>query len=181
MPRRIRRSFLRQLEERYGRKAPAPANTPGAGKPRLPVVYPIAGMKPRRVRRRQQGVIDMTVQQFVTLAIIFVLLAVAGSAAASFAVVEATGGGPRGEQGDPGPRGEQGAQGEQGLKGEPGDDAAQEMVKRMAGLWSVQQLSALQGGAFVEFNDARVGACVEYIVTGEPNVGVCPGFSAGGQ
>lgn len=123
----------------------------------------------------------MSVQQFITLAVIFVLLACAGSGAVSYAVVEATGGGPRGEQGVPGPRGEQGPPGEPGPKGDPGDDASQEMVKRLAGLWAVQQLSALQGGAFVEFNDPRVGACVEYVVTGEPNVGACPGFSAGGR
>jgi len=181
MRRRIRRSFLRQLEERYGRRPRAPEKSTRGEKPRLPVVYPIAGMKPRHARASGKGVIDMTVQQFVTLAIIFVLLACAGSAAVSYAVVEATGGGPEGEAGERGPRGEQGIAGDPGPQGPPGDDAAQEMIKRLAGLWSVQQLSSLQGGAFVEFNDSRVGSCVEYIVTGEPNVGACPGFSAGGE
>ena len=179
MRRRIRRSFLRQLEQRYGRKPRAPEKHARAEKPRLPVVYPIAGMKPRRARASGKGVIDMTVQQFVTLAIIFVLLACVGSGMVSYAVVEATGGGPRGDIGATGPQGEDGIPGQPGPKGPPGDDAAQEMIKRLAGLWAVQQASALRGGNFVEFNDAEVGNCVEYVITGEPNVGACPGFSGG--
>jgi hypothetical protein len=51
------------------------------------------------------------------------------------------------------------------------------MIKRLAALWSVQQASSLQGGAFVEFNDPRVSGCVEYVLTGEPGAGACPGFT----
>ena len=52
-----------------------------------------------------------------------------------------------------------------------------EMIKRLSTLFAVQQKSVLQGGAFVEFNDAEIGACVQYIITGEPGVHACPGFS----
>jgi hypothetical protein len=54
------------------------------------------------------------------------------------------------------------------------------MIKRLGALWAVQQASQLQGGSFVELNNPQIGQCVEYIVTGQPNIGACPGFSAGG-
>ncbi len=53
------------------------------------------------------------------------------------------------------------------------------MIKRLGTLFAVQQKSSLQGGTFVEFNDPDVGACVQYIISGEPGVQVCPGFSSG--
>jgi hypothetical protein len=177
MKKRSRPSFLRQLEERYRGTRPRPEDSarsshPGTPKQNLPRVYPTAIRKPGS---RRKGVIDMSVSQFVALAIVFMVLAWAGSAALAYGVVQATGGGPLGEQGVAGPRGEDGVAGTQGP---PGDDAAQEMIKRLAALWSVQQASQLQGGAFVEFNDSQVGACVNYVVTGQPNVDACPGFSA---
>jgi hypothetical protein len=186
--RTTRPSFLKELERRYGpgRRAPGgegarPQQSSEPSKRKLPRVYPVApGKKKIRLRKADKGVIDMTIQQFLTLAITFMLLAWAGSGAVAYGVVELTGGGPAGEVGPPGPEGEQGIAGPPGIQGPPGDDAAQAMIKRLASLWAVQQASALQGGAFVELNNPQIGQCVEYIVTGEPNVGVCPGFSAGG-
>jgi len=178
MKKRSRPSFLRQLEERYRGNRPRPEDSarpshPGTpSKQNLPRVYPTAFRKPGS---RRKGVIDMSFSQFVALAIVFMVLAWAGSAAVAYGVVQATGGGPQGEQGVAGPRGEDGLAGPQGP---PGDDAAQEMIKRLAALFAVQQASQLQGGAFVEFNNSQVGACVNYVVTGEPHVGACPGFSA---
>ncbi len=117
----------------------------------------------------------MSVSQFVSLAVVFLVLAFAGSGAIAYGVVQATGGGPQGEQGVAGPRGEDGAVGPQGP---PGDDAAQEMIKRLATLFSVQQTSSIQGGAFVSFDNPQVGTCVNYIITGEPDVSACAGFTA---
>jgi hypothetical protein len=51
------------------------------------------------------------------------------------------------------------------------------MVKRLAGLFAVQQASAIQGGSFIAFNDPAVGSCVQYVLTGEPGAEACPGFS----
>ncbi len=119
----------------------------------------------------------MSIQQFVLLAVFFVALACFGSAASTYAIIDLAGAGPAGEQGLQGIQGEKGEQGPIGLRGLPGNDASQEMVKRLAGLFSVQQASLLQGGAFVSFNDEAVGECVQYVLTGEPGVSVCPGFS----
>jgi hypothetical protein len=184
-----RPSFLKELERRYGsgRAGGADGGRPQQpsepSKRSLPRVYPVApGKKKIRLRTAaDKGVIDMTIQQFLTLAISFMLLAWAGSGAVAYGVVELTGGGPAGEVGPPGPEGPAGVQGAPGIQGPPGDDAAMEMIKRLSSLWAVQQASTLQGGAFVELNNPQIGQCVEYIVTGEPNVGVCPGFSAGGR
>ena len=115
----------------------------------------------------------MTVTQFVVLGILFILIAWAGASTVAYGVVELTGGGeqgPRGAQGEPGPEGEIGPQ------GPDGDDAAMEMIKRLSALFAVQQKSGLQGGTFVEFNDPEIGACVQYIITGDPGVYACPGF-----
>lgn len=112
-------------------------------------VYPTT-VKPSNQRK---GVIPMSVSQFVTLAIVFIVLAWAGSAALAYGVVQATAGGPEGPQGI---QGIEGSIGPEGPEGPPGDDAAQEMVKRMAGLWAVQQASGIRGGAFVE-HDGQSG------------------------
>ncbi len=58
------------------------------------------------------------------------------------------------------------------------DDAAMEMIKRLGALFAVRQKSSLQGGVYVEFNDPEIGACVQYIITDEPSVDACPGFSS---
>lgn len=116
----------------------------------------------------------MSVSQFVTLSIVFIVIAFAGSAAMAYGVVQATAGGPEGPQGI---QGIEGPIGPEGPQGPPGDDAAQEMVKRMAGLWAVQQASTVRGGAFVEFNSPEIGACVNYIMTGKPGASACPGFT----
>lgn len=118
----------------------------------------------------------MTVTQFVVLGILFILVAWAGASSVAYGVVELTGGG---EQGPPGLQGEPGPEGATGPQGLSGDDAAMEMIKRLGALFAVQQKSALQGGAFVEFNDPEIGACVQYILTGEPGLSACPGFSEG--
>ena len=118
----------------------------------------------------------MTVTQFVVLGILFILIAWAGASTVAYGVVELTGGG---EQGVPGVQGEPGPEGAIGPRGPAGDDAAMEMIKRLGTLFAVQQKSGLQGGAFVEFNDPEIGACVQYIITGEPGVHACPGFSGG--
>lgn len=118
----------------------------------------------------------MTLTQFVILGILFILIAWAGASGVAYGVVELSGGG---EQGPPGLQGEPGPEGAIGPQGPAGDDAAMEMIKRLSTLFAVQQKSVLQGGAFVEFNDSEIGACVQYIITGEPGVHACPGFSGG--
>ena len=118
----------------------------------------------------------MTITQFVVLGILFILVAWAGASSVAYGVVELSGGC---EQGPPGLQGEQGPEGAMGPQGPAGDDAAMEMIKRLGSLFAVQQKSSLQGGAFVEFNDPDIGACVQYIITGEPGVHACPGFSGG--
>lgn len=184
MRKKPRPSFLRQLERRYGpdRELPDEGQHPKfkpekERKPKLPRVYPVSARGAVRQPRRAagEGVIDMTIQQFVTLAIFFVLLACAGSAAAAYGVVEVSG--ASGPQGIQGIQGEKGDAGEHGEEGPPGNEASQEMIKRLAGLWAVQQASQIQGGAFVAFNDPSVSSCVTYVLTGEPGAGACPGFS----
>lgn len=118
----------------------------------------------------------MTVTQFVVLGILFILIAWAGASSVAYGVVELSGGG---DQGPPGLQGEPGPDGAAGPQGPAGDDAAMEMIKRLGALFAVQQKSSLQGGIFVEFNDPEIGACVQYIITGDPGVGACPGFSGG--
>ncbi len=118
----------------------------------------------------------MTVTQFVVLGILFILIAWAGASSVAYGVVELSGGG---EQGPPGLQGEPGPEGVVGPQGPAGNDAAMGMIKRLGALFAVQQKSGLQGGAFVEFNDPEIGACVQYIITGEPGVNACPGFSGG--
>lgn len=188
MRKKPRPSFLRQLERRYGRDRELPDDgqhpkfkPQKERKLKLPRVYPVStrGAVRRPLHAEGKGVIDMTVQQFVSLAIFFVLLACAGSAAVAYGVVEVSGAtGPQGIQGVPGEKGETG---DTGPEGPPGNEASQEMIKRLAGLWAVQQASSLQGGAFVEFNDPAVSSCVTYVLTGEPGAGACPGFTGGSQ
>ena len=120
----------------------------------------------------------MTISQFVVLGILFICIAWAGAAGVAYGVVEVSGGGEQGEQGPPGIQGEPGATGEEGPQGAAGNDAAMEMIKRLGTLFAVQQKSLILDDAFVEFNDPDIGACVEYIITGEPGVSVCPGFQA---
>jgi hypothetical protein len=122
----------------------------------------------------------MTLSQFVVIGLLFVMIALAGSGGVAWAVVELSGGTEQGEPGLQGPQGIQGIPGEPGPQGPPGDDAAMEMIKRLGALFAVQQKSTLQGGSFVEFNDSDITGCVEYIITGEPGVGACPGFQSGG-
>jgi hypothetical protein len=178
MKKRTRPSFLRYLEERY-----AEDGRPLDGKrrkPKTPVVYPVA------VKRKKptagKGVIDMTVRQFVGLAVFFILLACVATSATTFAVIQVAGAtGDQGPQGVQGPRGLQGERGPIGPQGPPGNEASQEMVKRLAALFAVQQTSALSGGVRIDFNDSRVGNCVSYVLTGKPDVGACAGFDTGGQ
>ena len=162
------RSRLRIREARYGRAR----NQPGA-----PVVYPVleppASSEPRPAGRE----IPMTISQFVVLGILFIVIAWAGASGVAYGVVELSGGGDQGGQGPPGIQGEAGPQGIAGPQGPPGDDAAMEMIKRLGTMFAVQQKSALLGGAFVEFNDPEIVACVQYILTGEPGVSSCPGFT----
>jgi hypothetical protein len=143
----------------------------------LPRVYPTAAA--RAPREQHEGVIPMTVPQFVTLSIVFIVIAWFGAIVLAYGVVQATSGGPEGPEGPPGIQGAAGPVGPEGPQGLPGDDAAQEMVKRLAGLWAVQQASVLRGGAFVELNSPEIGACVQYIFSGKPGLSACPGFSEG--
>lgn len=131
----------------------------------------------RQPREKRKGVIDMSITQFVALAVFFILVACVATAGSAYAVIAVAGEGPRGEQGIVGTQGDQGPQGERGIQGPPGNDASQEMVKRLAGLFAVQQASFISGGGFVSFNDAQVGSCVQYVLTGEPGIEACPGFS----
>lgn len=174
MEKRPRRSFLRTLEQRYARNKGAVGPRARPGKPKKPVAYPLA-VKPKQPRTGK-GVIDMTVQQFVVLALFFVFLACAGSAGVAYGVVELTGGG---EQGVQGVQGQQGPKGETGPKGPVGPADNDAAVQRLATLWAVQQLSVLQGGTRVELKDPFVVSCVAYVLSGAPDVGACPGFSTG--
>jgi hypothetical protein len=122
----------------------------------------------------------MSMPQFVVLGILFIIIAWSGAATVAWGVVEINGGGEQGEMGLRGAQGDPGPEGDIGPQGPPGDDAAMEMIKRLGAMFAVQQKSNLQGGAFVEFNDIDITRCVEYIITGEPGVGACPGFSEGG-
>jgi hypothetical protein len=157
MKKRSRPSFFRHMDEDYARRH-ADAGAAAA-------------------KTKSKGVIDMSIKQFAWLAVFFVMLACLGSAASAYAIIDLAGHGPQGVQGVRGIQGEKGDQGPIGLKGLPGNDASQEMIKRLAGLWSVQQASTLAGGGFVSFNDPIVGSCVKYVLTGSPGVSACPGFS----
>jgi hypothetical protein len=161
MKKRMRPTFFEHLDEYY---VPEPAS---AGHRAL-------GRQPRE---RRKGVIDMSITQFVALAVFFILLACVATAGSAYAVIAVAGEGPRGEQGVQGTQGEQGPQGDRGIQGPNGNDASQQMIKRLAGLFAVQQASFVAGGGFVSFNDEQVGACVQYVLTGEPGVQACPGFS----
>jgi hypothetical protein len=114
--------------------------------------------------------------QFVVLGLLFVIIAWLGAATVAWGVVELNGGGEQGEIGLQGPQGVAGEPGPEGPQGPPGNDAAMEMIKRLGAMFAVQQKSVLLGGSFVEFNDIDITRCVEYIITGEPGVGACPGF-----
>ena len=175
---RPRRSLRRALEERYGGGRRAPGQRPGTpAEPRIPVIYPVTRRRKRRPHEPGKGVIAMSVQQFVALALVFVLIAWGGAAAVSYGVVELSRAeGPRGEQGLPGETGQDGKQGPIGLTGAAEND---DSVERLATLWAVQQLSSLQGGIPVELKDENVLSCVEWVLTGQPDVGACPGFTAG--
>jgi hypothetical protein len=168
-PPRRRRSFLRVLEERYAKRRRAKSSGP--------VVYPVLQQRPAAPGHPVAKGIPMTMQQFFVLGILFIAIAWAGAGGVAIAVVEVTGGGERGEQGLQGPKGDTGLTGAEGPQGPAGDDAAQEMVKRLGAMFAVQQKSSLGGGAFVEFNDPDVTSCVEYLITGEPGASACPGFS----
>ncbi|MEO8457201.1 MAG: hypothetical protein ABI559_05255 [Chloroflexota bacterium] len=134
------------------------------------------GGKPPRPHKDTKGVIDMTMTQFAALAVFFIVLACVATAGSAYAVIAIAGEGPQGQQGVQGVQGIQGVQGERGLQGLDGNDASQQAIKRLAGLFAVQQSSFLQGGATVSFSDAAVGSCVQYVLTGEPGVQACPGF-----
>jgi hypothetical protein len=162
------------------RSRPGLPTEPGAetdsrrtGRRSKPLVYPVLK---RTTPTAGKGVIDMSVRQFVSLAVLFVLLACVATSATTFAVIELAGG-VQGEQGV------QGIQGERGPAGTPGkaDVSSQEMIKRLATLWAVQQTSSLQGGSFVSLNDPRVDSCVEYVLTGNSGAGACAGFSGSSQ
>ena len=120
----------------------------------------------------------MTATQFVVLGILFILIAWAGASSVAYVAIELHDD-ARSHSLTPGLQGEPGPEGAIGPQGPAGDDAAMEMIKRLGSLFAVQQKSSLQGGAFVEFNDPDIGACVQYIITGEPGVHACPGFSSG--
>jgi hypothetical protein len=166
MRKRLRPLYFERLDEAY---RPADAGTAGGR---------TLGARPRQ-KFRTGGVINMSITQFVALAVFFILVACAATAGSAYAVIQVAGEGPRGEQGVQGAQGVQGPQGDRGLQGLPGNDASQQMIKRLAGLFAVQQASAQQGGAFVSFNDPTVQTCVQYVLTGEPGVQACPGFSVG--
>ena len=163
MKKRLRPTFFEHLDEHY-----VPLSTA------LDVGVRTLGREPR-VKRK--GVIDMSITQFAALAVFFILIACAATAGSAYAVIAVAGEGPRGEQGITGTQGEQGPQGDRGIQGPPGNDASREMIKRLAGLFAVQQASAVQGGVFVSFNDEQVGTCVQYVLTGKPGIEACPGFS----
>ena len=163
MKKRLRPTFFEHLDGRY---VPESAGAEVGGR-----------ALGRRPRERREGVIHMTMTQFVALAVFFILIACAATAGSAYAVIAVAGEGPRGEQGVVGAQGEQGPQGERGIQGLPGNDASREMIKRIAGLFAVQQASAVQGGAFVSFNDEQVQTCIQYVLTGEPGIQACPGFS----
>ena len=119
----------------------------------------------------------LTTTRLLVIGLLFVLITWAGAAGIAYGVVEMTGG--QGPQGVPGAAGEQGVAGPPGERGLPGDDAAQLMVKRLASMWAVQQVSAINGGAFVEFSDPAVDDCVQYVLTGEGSFSRCAGFYTG--
>ena len=167
MAKRIRPTYFEHLDEHYH-----PVDI-GWGDGRR-----LLGGKPPRSFKETKGVIDMTMTQFAALAVFFILLACAATAGSAYAVIAVAGEGPRGEQGLVGAQGDPGPQGERGIQGTNGNDASREMIKRLAGLFAVQQASAIGGGAFVTFNDERVGSCIQYVLTGQPGVDACPGFSS---
>jgi hypothetical protein len=169
---RRRRSWLRILEDRYQHRRTR------SKRKDAPIVYPVLGRPPaappQPVPAPKENL--MTMPQFVVLGILFVIIAWLGAATVAWGVVELNGGGEAGEMGLQGPQGIAGEPGPEGPQGPPGNDAAMEMIKRLGAMFAVQQKSVLLGGTFVEFNDSDINNCVEYIITGEPGVGVCPGF-----
>jgi hypothetical protein len=168
MNKRLRPTFFEHLDQAYH------PDDIGWGDGRR-----MLGGKPPRPESHK-GVIDMSIPQFAALAVFFILMACVATAGSAYAVIAVAGEGPRGEQGvigTPGETGAQGEPGERGPQGANGNDASQQMVKRLAGLFAVQQASFIAGGGFVSFNDAQVGTCVQYVLTGEPGIDACPGFS----
>lgn len=165
MNKRLRPTFFEHLDQAYH------PDDIGWGDGRR-----MLGGKPPRPATHK-GVIDMSITQFVALAVFFILVACAATAGSAYAVIAVAGEGPRGEQGIVGTQGDQGPQGDRGIQGPNGNDASQEMIKRLAGLFAVQQASFVSGGGFVGFNDEQVGSCVQYVLTGKPGIEACPGFS----
>jgi hypothetical protein len=137
-------------------------------------------IRKRRTGQPDKGVIDMTLQQLIGIGMIFIGLCVAVSAGASYAVIELAGAeGPAGVQGPTGVIGAQGPQGPQGPAGPAGPADNDEAVERLATLWAVQQKSSLLGSVPVTLDDPDVLNCVQWVLTGEPSVAACPGFTTG--
>lgn len=100
----------------------------------------------------------------VVLLVLFVILTWAGSAGVAYGVVELTGGGPQGERGE---QGEQGPRGEQGPAGSSGTDfGANLALERLANMWAVNVYAQRNPGEAISGSDARVRACVDYIMDG---------------
>src|SRR5258708_2265177 len=106
MKKRSRPSFFRHMDEDYARRHAV--SKPGT---------PDGALIERAANTGSKGVIDMSIQNFVGLAVFFVMLACLGSAASTYAVIDLAGHGPHGEQGAQGPQGQKGDQGPIGLKG----------------------------------------------------------------
>lgn len=101
----------------------------------------------------------MSFKQGLILGVVFLVIALAGSAGISYGVVELSGAeGPRGEQGEQGGRGPKGAKGARGAAGTGSSTFEVESgLFRLAELWAVNEIS--ESGAH-----PQTIACIDYIM-----------------
>lgn len=124
----------------------------------------------------------MTTRQLIPLVLVFTIFVAVISAGTTYGMIQAIGGGPRGEQGLQGPTGATGATGPQGLKGATGNDGADATSSGGVGNILIAQSLALKlisdnnPGRTVKGSDSDVQACFKYLTEAEGSFTEC-GFT----
>ena len=104
----------------------------------------------------------MSFKQGLILGVVFLVIALAGSAGISYGVVELSGAaGPQGEQGERGPKGPRGTAATSGSTFE-----VESGLFRLARLWAVEAIGEAT-------NHPQTEACIDYIVDGVGSLVEC--------
>ncbi len=110
----------------------------------------------------------MSFKQGLILGVVFLVIALAGSAGISYGVVELSGAeGPRGEHGEQGPKGAKGARGAAGTSAS--SDVVPVGLFRLARMWASNQVKENTG-------HPQTQACVDYVLRGDGSGADC-GFT----